>query len=159
MRSKYTKEYLSPIVQDSCSIAEVMRKIGLVPRGSNYKRFNLLITHTLQINTQHFDRNKQQKRHLTQKLTKEQFVSKVLTLHGSGWTSVHIKARLLEFDILPNQCVMCGLSPQWNGRQLVLQLDHINGDSRDNRLDNLRILCPNCHSQTETYNVGHKKGC
>jgi hypothetical protein len=47
--------------------------------------------------------------------------------------------------------VRCGQGPEWNGKTLVLQLDHENGDCTDNRLENLRFLCPNCHSQTETF--------
>ena len=49
------------------------------------------------------------------------------------------------------KCSQCGNSGEHNGLPLSLQLDHINGDSKDNRLRNLRIVCPNCHSQTETY--------
>lgn len=49
------------------------------------------------------------------------------------------------------KCACCGNTGEWNGRPLVLQLDHINGDNCDNRLENLRFLCPNCHSQTDTF--------
>ena len=52
---------------------------------------------------------------------------------------------------MPYLCGICGLGPEWNGMVLVLQIDHINGDSTDSRLENLRFLCPNCHSQTETF--------
>ncbi len=62
----------------------------------------------------------------------------------------HIKNRLLEAGILCNRCDHCGLS-EWRGKPLSIQIDHANGDAKDNRLENLRMLCPNCHAQTETY--------
>lgn len=62
-----------------------------------------------------------------------------------------LKKRLLKEKLLTNVCYTCGLKPLWNNKFLVLHLDHKNGDNRDNRLNNLRMLCPNCHSQTNTY--------
>jgi len=53
-------------------------------------------------------------------------------------------------DILPYKCKICGIS-EWNDKFIILELDHINGDNRDNRIENLRFLCPNCHSQTDTW--------
>ena len=61
-----------------------------------------------------------------------------------------LKKRLLRAGLLTNACAVCGIN-QWQGRPLVLELDHINGVSDDHRLENLRLLCPNCHSQTDTY--------
>lgn len=66
--------------------------------------------------------------------------------HGSMY-----KDRLIRDGLLVVQCYICGIGPSWNGLSLILQLDHINGVSNDNRLENLRLLCPNCHSQTDTY--------
>lgn len=62
-----------------------------------------------------------------------------------------LKCRFLEATNAPNECALCGLGPAWNGSPLTLQLDHVNGNNTDHRLENLRLLCPNCHSQTPTY--------
>lgn len=61
-----------------------------------------------------------------------------------------LKARLLKYELKHNVCEICQLT-EWNGQKLTMHLDHINGDCWDHRLENLRMLCPNCHSQTHTY--------
>lgn len=66
-----------------------------------------------------------------------------------------IKSYLLKFGV-PEVCSDCGCGSEWNGKRLVLQLDHINGVSNDHRRENLRLLCPNCHSQTATFCGRHK---
>ncbi len=68
----------------------------------------------------------------------------------------HVKSRLLRAGILKNQCDQCGLS-EWRGKPLSIHIDHINGVKDDHRLENLRMLCPNCHSQTDTYGARNKK--
>jgi len=65
-------------------------------------------------------------------------------------TSV-LKKRLVTEGILVYNCTSCGIGDEWNGNPIVLQLDHINGIHDDHRLENLRLLCPNCHSQTDTW--------
>ncbi len=62
----------------------------------------------------------------------------------------HLKRRLISAGLLPDHCQSCGIS-QWSGRPLALELHHVNGDGLDNRLANLEILCPNCHSQTDSW--------
>ena len=72
-----------------------------------------------------------------------------------------LKKWLIADGILQDVCSICGLGPMWNDKHLVLVLDHINGQKQDWRLDNLRILCPNCHSQTVTFagrNLRKKQG-
>jgi hypothetical protein len=72
-----------------------------------------------------------------------------------GYSSHKLRIRLIEASIKEDKCECCGISNIWNGKKLSLQLNHIDGNSRNNLLSNLEILCPNCHTQTDTY--GSKK--
>ncbi len=72
-------------------------------------------------------------------------------------TSSRLKAKLFVAGLLREECSDCGIGPEWNGKKLTLQLDHVDGNRRNNLLINLRILCPNCHSQTDTFCRGQGK--
>lgn len=65
--------------------------------------------------------------------------------------SHQVKKKLLSEGLKKNECEVCGQGPTWNGQPLVLQLDHVDGNKRNNALENLRMVCPNCHTQTETF--------
>lgn len=67
-----------------------------------------------------------------------------------------LRGYIIRHNILPYKCAICGIS-EWNGKTLSLELDHINGINNDNRIENLRFLCPNCHSQTDTYGARNKQ--
>lgn len=66
------------------------------------------------------------------------------------YQTLKLKKRLIKEGIKKNECEICGIS-DWNGKPLSMQLDHIDGNSHNHKLENLRMICPNCHSQTETY--------
>jgi 5-methylcytosine-specific restriction endonuclease McrA len=66
-----------------------------------------------------------------------------------------VKHRILKENLLPYVCAVCNVS-EWNGKPISLHLDHINGKNGDHRIENLRFLCPNCHSQTDTYTGKNK---
>jgi Zn finger protein HypA/HybF involved in hydrogenase expression len=68
-----------------------------------------------------------------------------------------VKSRIIKDKLIPYECAVCGLKDNWNNKSITLQLDHINGINNDNRLKNLRFLCPNCHSQTITFCGGNCK--
>jgi Zn finger protein HypA/HybF involved in hydrogenase expression len=80
---------------------------------------------------------------------KSKTISLPKILNGTSTNNFALK-RYLK-DSVKNECFDCGISAEWNGRPLTLQLDHIDGNSDNNNLNNLRLLCPNCHSQTENY--------
>jgi 5-methylcytosine-specific restriction endonuclease McrA len=73
-------------------------------------------------------------------------------VRDSSYTNIHrLKIRLINENILSYRCGSCGNEGMWSGSPLTLQLDHINGNPKDHRKENLRFLCPNCHSQTNTF--------
>lgn len=153
---KYTKEKLEPIVLKSRAISEVLRNLGLRQTGGNHYFISNKIK-LFELNTSHFlgqswNRGKKP----INKFTKEEFVKYVLINNGSGWKSHDIKLKLFEFNIKERKCEKCGQNEMWCNEKLSLHLDHINGNRDDNRLKNLRILCPNCHSQTPTFSAKKK---
>ena len=93
--------------------------------------------------------------------TKEYFIENILTIKTESkrnkWSNKDIKLKLFEFQLKSNICEECGQTAEWNGKKLVMHLDHVNGNNQDSKLDNLKILCPNCHSQTSTYCRGQGK--
>lgn len=80
-------------------------------------------------------------------------------IDGSEIGSTYLKRWCLKFELLRNECYECEIT-EWRGQPAPLELDHVNGIKTDNRLENLRILCANCHSQTPTFrwkNVWRKR--
>lgn len=84
--------------------------------------------------------------------TRESLLKKLEEYKGRRLPNTHnVKLLLIKHKLLEERCVKCGLGSFWRGKSLSLHLDHMDGDARNNCLDNLRLLCPNCHSQTATY--------
>lgn len=143
----FTKEELEQIVQESKSYREVLKKLGYATGGGNN---NVTLKKRLaeyDISVDHFSIGGQ--RGVTR--TEENVFCK-----DSTATQPTLRRWFTKGEYVPYQCDCCGIS-EWQGKELALQLDHKNGDNHDNRLENLHWLCPNCHSQTDTFCGKHLK--
>lgn len=147
---KYTEKEFREAVASSCSISETMKKLGLTYTGQAYRTFKRRAIEW-SVDYSHFTGKGWSK---GKKLGSRRSIKSHLILNNPNSSfigSYALKMRLYNEGLKQEQCEICGLGNQWNKQTLSLHLDHINGKSWDNRLENLRILCPNCHSQTNTY--------
>lgn len=145
---KMTEEKLKEIVKESFSIAEVLKKLKMSITTGNYKSFHKAIK-IYKIDTTHF----LGQAHLKNKShnTKRTIPFDEILIENSTYTSTsELKRRLVKEKLIEYYCAICKII-EWHGKLLSLQLDHINGINTDNRIENLRLLCPNCHSQTDTF--------
>lgn len=141
---KLGKDTLLKLISESYSISDIFKKLNICVSGTYYKIFKNTLK-SFNIDSLNF---------LDKKLIKKQrrTVSELLVSNSLfNYGSSNLKKRLLKEGYLKNICSICQIGPVWNNNVLSLQLDHINGIRSDNRLENLRILCPNCHSQTSNY--------
>lgn len=162
-KSKYTKELLEPIVINSLSWAQVVRTLGLKLTGGNYRNIQTHIKSN-NIDTTHFtgsawnkgltqENNVSLKRSSIRKRIPDNLV---FCINSHPLSNNKIAKRLINHYNWLYQCAECNLT-QWQGKALSLDLDHINGINSDNRFENLRFLCPNCHRQTSTWGNKHKR--
>lgn len=150
------REELAELVASASSLAEVLTRLELPTEGRAHhelkRRLGDLTIDTSHMTGQAWSRGKTKRTHPSLK----QMSSRTRTPDEDVFieNSPLLTARLLRERVLeqgwPYACAECGIS-DWRGKSLTLELDHINGINNDNRLVNLRFLCPNCHSQTETF--------
>lgn len=151
-RSKnYTDKDFVSAVESSGSLRQVLQKLSLREAGGNYqcakekiKKLGLDISH---FHGQAWSKGK--------KLPKRQPIETYL-VENKLVQSNNLKKRLINEGLKEHKCECCGII-EWNGKPAPIELDHVNGNRHDNRLENLRILCPNCHAQTDTYRGKNKK--
>lgn len=144
----YTPEALAAAVKASETTAGVMRRLGIKPAGGSHFYISRRIREA-GLDTSHF----LGQAHKRNKPGKRKSPDEVLVVLPEG--STRAKNRMLRRAMIESgishECAECGIGPEWRGKALTLAIDHINGDWRDNRLGNVRFLCPNCHAQTSTW--------
>tara|TARA_Y100000310_G_scaffold206005_1_gene206361 strand:- start:9210 stop:9938 length:729 start_codon:yes stop_codon:yes gene_type:complete len=146
--NKYTKEEFARAVSNNFSIRSVLLELGLYGSGANYTTFHRNVQ-VLNLDTSHF----LGQGHLKGKTHNWGVripLEEILIENSSYSNTNNVKKRLLRKGLLVYECSVCKIST-WIGKTLSLQLDHINGINNDHRIENLRLLCPNCHSQTPTF--------
>lgn len=148
-KRSWTDQEFIEAVRISFSYAEVMRKLNLIPSGGNYdvvkrhiKKLNLDISH---MTGQAWNQGNRYRR-IVQPIPLEEIL-----IENSNWVfNSKLKHKLINAGLKEAKCECCGRS-EWLGEPIPLEVHHINGVKQDLRLENLQVLCPNCHAFTDNY--------
>lgn len=158
---KISDEDFEEIVNSSKSYADILRKCNVSYVGGNLQSIKNRIS-DLKLDSSHIPIGMNSNKNRTfsvYQLTLEDALQKVF-VENSKSNRQYVKKLIKRFDLFPYKC-KCGNKGLWNGKPLVLQLEHKNGINNDYRVENLCYLCPNCHSQTTTFsgkNARRNKG-
>jgi Zn finger protein HypA/HybF involved in hydrogenase expression len=143
--NKWDFDKIKSLIFTSNSKSEVLEKMGLTINAGNFRTlkryFNLYNVDN--------DLYKETPKRFSSKNIK--YSDSQIFCENSQYNSAHLKNRVLKSNLLEYKCVCCGNEGVWNNEKLILQIDHVNGINNDNRIENLRFMCPNCHSQTDTF--------
>lgn len=142
-----TDEQFADIVKNSTNISEILFKLGYTVKGNSWG-YSQIKKRMIDLNLNYS--NFKGKSAIKQSNSNSKINSEKLFKVNSKHNRNTLRRRIISENLIPYRCKICGIS-KWNNKTLSLELDHVNGINTDNRLENLRFLCPNCHSQTFTY--------
>lgn len=149
MNRKYTKEKLEAVASKCFSFRQMISEFGLKETGGNYANIQSRCKE-FGVDTSHFLgqgwNNSNHPSWGNGSLPLEEYFVK----SDKKKATAQVKRRLLNNNLKEYKCERCGID-EWMGGRILIELHHMNGESTDNRLDNLQLLCPNCHSQTHNY--------
>jgi len=146
---EYSDEEIQQIIDMHNNMSAILRHIGI----SETCPFNrkLLKERLKTLDTTKYEQNKKTSNPFFNGIIHQQSDEEFFSIGDKRKSGSNVKTRLLKYKGFKDECFVCGLRPVWQGIPLSMHVDHINGNCFDNRLENLRIICPNCHSQTETF--------
>jgi hypothetical protein len=146
-----SKDELIDLLERSVTFTQVLAFFGLRNVGSNFQ------TLVNRLKEEHIDYAKFKNNRAKVNLFKKRRLDADVFVENSSFSRHTLKKRIIKKGLIPYECKICRGKAIWNNKPLFLVLDHINGIANDNRLGNLRFLCPNCNSQTETFAGRNKK--
>ena len=152
---RYTDDQFIQAVKLAFSIAQTLKMLGLDVSGGNYKSLKRKIN-DLKLDTSHWTGQGWSKNKKYPIYSKSKSLKDIL-VENSDYNSNRLRLRLIEEKYFEHKCYKCN-NYKWNDIPIILELEHINGDNTDNRIENLTILCPNCHAQTGTWRGRKNKG-
>jgi hypothetical protein len=147
-KRSWSAEKLKDAVKSSTSWRQVIIRLGLVPAGGNYAQLQKYVKE-FGLSTVHF-KGKGWSKGL-RGIGRPIVPTADVLVKGSTFQSYKLKMRLFKEKLKPMHCEVCGWAKKSDSGHLPLEVDHINGNRTDHRIENLRILCPNCHSLTPNY--------
>ena len=153
-KRSWTANQLKDAVQNSLSYRQVLAKLKLREAGGNYIQVKKYIKE-YNLNIKHFKGRTWNKGLIG--IGKPRISLEKILVKNSLFQSFKLKKRLFAEKLKPKYCEQCHWAKQTKNGYLPLELDHINGDRYDNRLENLRVLCPNCHSLTSNHRGRKRK--
>ncbi len=146
-------EQIKTIIKNCKTKTEVLNELGLKNNGGNYNTLTgFIIDNGIDIGHFEIKNLKGKKQNLGRDFYKD--VNNFLTENSLYKSTSNLKEKLYKLNLKQRECEMCGQNEEWFGKKISLILDHINGDRHDNRLENLRIVCPNCNATLETHCKG-----
>ena len=154
-KRKWTDQDFVEAVRTSYSYAQVIEKLHLRVAGSNYDTVKRKIKE-LHLDVSHMTGQAWNQGIRRKPLREAKPLSEILVEHSTFINANHLRERLLKEGLKQHKCEYCGYS-EWMGQPIALELHHINAIRDDQRLENLQLLCPNCHALTDNYR-GKNKG-
>lgn len=145
-----SRDSLQDIVRSAKSLSDVVKGFGMVHTGVSYRSLKKRLTED-SIDWSHIPKGMAARKGICAGGVTAVALKDVM-VEGSTYSTKSLKKRLLKDGTLKNECSVCGQQPEWNGKPLTMIMDHINGIRDDNRMENLRIVCPNCNIQLDTSN-------
>lgn len=162
VKYKYEESTLRELVKKSTSMGNLLKLCNVIPAGGNYSTMKRRLL-SMNIDTSHWGETMASRqgwlKGKTHDWAKKMTLDQILVQNSKyGGGTLKIKNRLFKEKLFEQKCYSCGLT-EWLGHAVPLELEHINGNRFDNRIENLTIICPNCHALTSTYRGKNKRNC